>query len=434
MRVLSWNILHGGGGRREAILAAIAAIDPDLVTLQEVRRCEGRDPLLEGLADLGLGEQVLSPLGDARSNGVLIASRWPLSAEPLRPVDPSADPASPVYLMKARLSWPGRATGPAPGEGDGGAEWLNLVAVRFPQKQAQIAPFEVLLALPPSWRAELSLLIGDFNCGIPLFDSQTRTFPCQSQSLGCPDVEPLSCFTFLYGDCQTGFTRLSPMSTPLLLELFAGFLAAGIALWFVLLSRSAKPQEVVVRDPAFSLGGAADRSAALRRLASDYFLPEGPLANAALLLLRLAIGVMMIHHGQEKLADPQQFADTYVASLHLPFPLFFAYAAGFSELIGSWLLILGLLTPLGALAITGTMSVAAYQHILTAGLNIYVLELVVLYLGGSLALLLLGGGRISFDGAIVHELLEAPGDTPGDDQATSAFSPAYVTLPGDSRG
>jgi len=224
------------------------------------------------------------------------------------------------------------------------------------------------------------------------------------------------------------------MSTPLLLELFAGFLAAGIALWFVLLSRSAKHQEVVVRDPAFSLGGAADRSAALRRLASAYFLPEGPLANAALLLLRLAIGVMMIHHGQEKLADPQQFADTYVASLHLPFPLFFAYAAGFSELIGSWLLILGLLTPLGALAITGTMSVAAYQHILTAGLNIYVLELVVLYLGGSLALLLLGGGRISFDGAIVHELLEEPGVIPGDDQAISAFSPAYVTLPGDSLG
>ena len=222
------------------------------------------------------------------------------------------------------------------------------------------------------------------------------------------------------------------MSTPLLLELFAGFLAAGIALWFVLLSRSSSPKEVA-DAPAFWQGGAENRSAALRRLASAYFLPEGPLANTALLLLRLTIGVMMIHHGQEKLADPQQFADTYVASLHLPFPLFFAYAAGFSELIGSWLLILGLLTPLGALAITGTMSVAAYQHILTAGLNIYVLELVVLYLGGSLALLLLGAGRISFDGAIVHELLEEPGSTPADDQASSALSPAYVAVRGDSR-
>jgi putative oxidoreductase len=144
----------------------------------------------------------------------------------------------------------------------------------------------------------------------------------------------------------------------------------------------------------------------IRRLLSGYFLREGLLGNIGLLVLRLAIGVLMIHHGQEKLADPQQFANTYVASLHLPFPLFFAYAAGFSELIGSWLLILGLLTPLGALAIAGTMTVAAYQHILTAGLNIYVLELVVLYLGGSLALLLLGPGRLSFDAAILSDLIE----------------------------
>jgi len=196
------------------------------------------------------------------------------------------------------------------------------------------------------------------------------------------------------------------MSTSLLLELFAGFLAACIALWFVLLSRSSQPKGVVADAPGFWLGGPGDLPTALRRLAAAYFLPNGPLANTALLLLRLTIGVLMIHHGQEKLADPQQFAKTYVASLHLPFPLFFAYAAGFSELIGSWLLILGLLTPLGALAITGTMSVAAYQHILTAGLNIYVLELVLLYLGGSLALLFNGPGRFSFDAGIVPTLLD----------------------------
>jgi hypothetical protein len=31
-----------------------------------------------------------------------------------------ADPASPVYLIKARLSWPGQATGPAPVRGAAG--------------------------------------------------------------------------------------------------------------------------------------------------------------------------------------------------------------------------------------------------------------------------------------------------------------------------
>ena len=190
------------------------------------------------------------------------------------------------------------------------------------------------------------------------------------------------------------------MSTSTLLELFGGFMAACVALWFISMNRF-----VAIDIPA-------SRSAPLAGLAAvapavrAYLQRPGLLASVGLLLLRLSIGGLMIHHGQEKLADPQQFANTYVASLHLPFPLFFAYVAGFSELIGSWLLILGLLTPLGALAIAGTMSVAAYQHILTAGLNIYVLELVVLYLGGSLALLLLGPGRLSFDAAILSDLIE----------------------------
>jgi putative oxidoreductase len=216
------------------------------------------------------------------------------------------------------------------------------------------------------------------------------------------------------------------MTTPLLLELFVAFLAAGLALWFVVINRASAPGSATPYPVPLPFTGPL-KSGLLRSSLAGYVQPAGRLSSVGLLLLRLTIGVMMIHHGQEKLADPQQFADTYVASLHLPFPLFFAYAAGFSELIGSWLLILGLLTPLGALAITGTMTVAAYQHILTAGLNIYVLELVVLYLGGSLALLLLGPGRISFDGAIVGELLGDHGGVDAD-QDPAGLAPAYVTV------
>lgn len=183
------------------------------------------------------------------------------------------------------------------------------------------------------------------------------------------------------------------MSTTLLLELFGGFMGGCFALWLATQSLSS-PRSTLLTGLA-----------ALRPAVLTYLQRPGLLGSTGLLLLRLSVGVMMIHHGQEKLADPQQFANTYVASLHLPFPLLFAYLAGFSELIGSWLVILGLLTPLGALALTGTMATAAYQHILTAGLNIYVLELVVLYLGGSLALLFNGPGRFSFDAGMAPELL-----------------------------
>ncbi len=183
------------------------------------------------------------------------------------------------------------------------------------------------------------------------------------------------------------------MSTSLLLELFAGFLAACVALWFVWIER--RPATLPATE-APSEGAVPDW---LRR----YFLGKGAAASLGLLLLRLALGTMMIHHGQDKLADPATFAATYVAPLHLPFPLFLAHVAGYAEVLGSWMVILGVLAPLGALALSGTMAVAAYHHILTAGLNIYVLELVVLYLGGSLALLLIGPGRFSFDAGIVAE-------------------------------
>jgi putative oxidoreductase len=208
------------------------------------------------------------------------------------------------------------------------------------------------------------------------------------------------------------------MSTTTLLELFGGFAAACFALWFV---------AVGIPSPRRSLGQGL---AALSPVILAYLQRPGRWASVGLLLLRLSVGVLMIHHGQEKLADPQQFANTYVASLHLPFPLFFAYAAGFSELIGSWLVILGLLTPVGALALSGTMTVAAYQHISTAGLNIYVLELVLLYLGGSLALLFNGPGRFSFDAAMVPALLDdLSADNDSDPVAASPTDALLVPVP-----
>lgn len=127
--------------------------------------------------------------------------------------------------------------------------------------------------------------------------------------------------------------------------------------------------------------------------------------SIGLFLLRQAIGIMLIHHGYEKLDNIENFADAFVRPLHLPFPILLSYVAAFSEIGGSWLLITGLGTRLGAMAIMGTISVAIYHAIITSGFNIYLLELLVLYWGGAACLVLNGGGIFSLDHLISLRLV-----------------------------
>ena len=115
------------------------------------------------------------------------------------------------------------------------------------------------------------------------------------------------------------------------------------------------------------------------------------------LVLRLCVGVLLIHHGFEKLNDIENFANAFVRPLHLPFPIFLSYIAAFSEIAGSWALIVGLGARLGALSIVGTMSIAIYHAIMTSGFNIYLLELLGLYWGGAMCILLNGAGMFSVD-------------------------------------
>ena len=116
-----------------------------------------------------------------------------------------------------------------------------------------------------------------------------------------------------------------------------------------------------------------------------------------LLILRISIGTMLIHHGYEKTADIQNFADAFVRPIGIPFPILASYIAAYSEIYGSWLVIVGLFTRFAALSIVGTIGVAIYHAIVTAGFNIYLLELLVLYMGGALCILLLGGGDFAID-------------------------------------
>ena len=119
--------------------------------------------------------------------------------------------------------------------------------------------------------------------------------------------------------------------------------------------------------------------------------------DMAILLLRVFTGALLIHHGFEKLNDINNFADAFVRPLHLPFPVTLSYLAAASEIVGSWSLIIGLGTRLGAFAILGTMSVAIYHALVTSGFNIYLLELLALYFSSAISIILLGPGKFSAD-------------------------------------
>lgn len=149
-------------------------------------------------------------------------------------------------------------------------------------------------------------------------------------------------------------------------------------------------------------------------------------ADLGLLLLRVFTGSLLIHHGYEKLANIENFADAFVRPLHLPFPILLSYVAAFSEVIGSWLLITGLLTRMGALAIAGTISVAIYHAIVTAGFNIFLLELLGLYLAAAGAVLACGPGVFSIDELIARRFDAAPSSTVEDLEALAERTPAMA--------
>lgn len=142
------------------------------------------------------------------------------------------------------------------------------------------------------------------------------------------------------------------------------------------------------------------------RLASLFKPNVNPnlLSQTTLALLRLVIGVVMVHNGLDKLSNIESFAQAYVAYLGLPFPIFLSYVAAFTELIGAPLVAIGLFTRPAALGLFGTMCVAMYHHIKVAGLSIPYLELSAIYAAAFFYFATNGAGLFSVDALIANWL------------------------------
>src|SRR5581483_5827234 len=149
----------------------------------------------------------------------------------------------------------------------------------------------------------------------------------------------------------------------------------------------------------------------------------GPLASAGLLLLRLVMGTAFLLHGWPKIQHPLDWM-----GLEATVPPALQCAEAWAEFGGGSLLILGLLTRLGALGILANMIVALALVHVPAGQPFVgrpgepSFELPAVYLTCALLLLLAGAGQFSFDALLFGRGAGRPAVGPG------AFGPG--TVPG----
>lgn len=140
------------------IVSVLESYQADVITLQEYRHSKNHRNFMQALADMGYQSVLAPPTANARDNSILLASKLALSGDEF----PDRN-SSPCRALKAELVV-------------SDATHVNLVCVHLPHKKAQIPFFEALHRLPAGWLEEKSALLGDFNCGIPFIDSETRSF------------------------------------------------------------------------------------------------------------------------------------------------------------------------------------------------------------------------------------------------------------------
>ena len=111
---------------------------------------------------------------------------------------------------------------------------------------------------------------------------------------------------------------------------------------------------------------------------------------AALLALRLAVGVVFAVHGWAKLGDVDAFAGM-LSTGGWPLATFFAWVVAIVEFVGGLMLIVGIYARLAAKLLAIIMIVALlFVH---TKLPWATAELPLVLLGGSLAIMAMGGGK-----------------------------------------
>ena len=161
MKLLAWNILHGGGTRVPRIVEEIAAHDPDVIALTGFRTDRGTE-LSGSLKDRGWPHRETSHPTKS-INGIAVFSRTPLHRE--------TSPAPPEH----RFRWLDLHL---PDHGFGLTVLQILAATTAESKTSKRILWDAVLAAAEARRDRPFLLTGAWNTGAHRLDETGKTYIC----------------------------------------------------------------------------------------------------------------------------------------------------------------------------------------------------------------------------------------------------------------
>lgn len=157
MKIITWNIRHGGGARINKIIDRIKYHNADIVIITEYRSNFNGIELKNKLAENGYKFQI-APVIDIKKNTLMIASKTDFEVQLFE------NQLQEEYHRVVNI----------------GNDQLSLYGVYFPQKMQKKKIFEFLVSEMDRSKEKPTIFIGDFNTGKPLIDEVKNTFSCSN--------------------------------------------------------------------------------------------------------------------------------------------------------------------------------------------------------------------------------------------------------------
>ena len=155
MRILFWNIKHGGGSRAGRIVEQILEWNPDIVALAEFRGTQPSRSIAKSLYDEGYIHQLSTIFDDEPSwNALFVASRFEVSKVCLEGA-PRPDYLWMLIKLRARPS-------------------LHIGVILVPLGNQWYEYLDALVGVAKDWQLGAGVIIGDTNCALTGRDEDTE--------------------------------------------------------------------------------------------------------------------------------------------------------------------------------------------------------------------------------------------------------------------